>query len=145
MLTQRKNSALALNEDPNLPMANYYLADIMMKSQRIEQAVPLLEIVVAASPQFMRGYLQLGKCYATQGKLQEALKLLLRAVELEPKNKTPHYQLAQLYTRLQQPDKARYHLETFQRLNTQEREKRTKRSQESRLEKQMKISQDRRR
>jgi tetratricopeptide (TPR) repeat protein len=132
-----KEFRLALNEDPNLPMANYYLADIMMKSQRIEQAVPLLEIVVAASPQFMRGYLQLGKCYATQGKLQEALKLLLRAVELEPNNKTPHYQLAQLYARLQQPDKARYHLETFQRLNTQEREKRTKRSQESRLERQM--------
>ena len=91
-------------------MANYYLADIMMKSQRIEQAVPLLEIVVRASPEFMRGYLQLGKCYATQGKLQDALKLLSKAVELEPKEKMVHYQLAQLYARLDQPDKQRHHL-----------------------------------
>src|SRR5438046_456426 len=78
-----KEFRLALSEDPNLPMANYYLADILMRSQKIEQAVPLLQIVVAASPQFMRGYLQLGKCYAAQGKLQDALKLLLKAVELE--------------------------------------------------------------
>ena len=131
-----KELRLALSEDPNLPMANYYLADILMRSQKIEQAVPLLQIVVAANPQFMRGYLQLGKCYAAQGKLQDSLKLLLRAAELEPKDKTPHYQLAQLYTRLQQPDQARHHFEIFQQLNAQEREKRNKRSEESRLEKQ---------
>jgi len=131
-----KELRLALSEDPNLPMANYYLADILMRSQKIEQAVPLLQIVVAANPQFMRGYLQLGKCYAAQGKLQDSLKLLLRAAELEPKDKTPHYQLAQLYTRLQQPDQARHHFEIFQQLNAQEREKRNKRSAESRLEKQ---------
>src|SRR6266511_4384723 len=117
-------------------MANYYLADILMRSQRIEQAVPLLQIVVAASPQFMRGYLQIGKCYAAQGKLQDALKLLLKAVELEPKDKTPHYKLAQLYTRLQQPDQTRHHVEIFQELHEQDREKRNKRSEESRLEKQ---------
>ncbi len=136
-INAEKEFRLALSEDPNLPMANYYLADILMRSQKIEQAVPLLQIVVAASPQFMRGYLQLGKCYAAQGKLQDALKLLLKAVELEPKDKTPHYQLAQLYTRLQQPDQARHHLEIFQQLNTQEREKRNKRLEGSRLEKQI--------
>jgi len=129
-----KELRLALSEDPNLPMANYYLADIMMRSQRIEQAVPLLEIVVAASPQFMRGYLQLGKCYATQGRNEEALKLYLRAVQLEPNDKMTHYQLAQLYARLDQPDKQRYHLEIFEKLNLQEREKRNKRSREGAAE-----------
>jgi tetratricopeptide (TPR) repeat protein len=110
-------------------MANYYLADIMMRSERTDQAVSLLEIVIAANPQFMRGYLQLGKCYATQGKLPEALKLLLKAVELEPKEKMAHYQLAQLYARLQQPEKQKYHLETFQKLNTQDRDSRNKRAE----------------
>ena len=136
-INAEKELRLALSEDPNLPMANYYLADILMRTERIEQAIPLLQIVVDASPLFMRGYLQLGKCYAAQGKLQDALKLLVKAVELAPKDKTPHYQLAQLYTRLQQPEKARHHLEIFQTLNTQDREKRNKRSQESRLDKQI--------
>src|SRR6185503_19517411 len=74
-----KEFRLVLSEDPNLPMANYYLADILMKSERIEEALPLLQIVVTSSPQFMRGYLQLGKCYLSQGKLQEALKYLSKA------------------------------------------------------------------
>jgi tetratricopeptide (TPR) repeat protein len=121
-----KELRLALSEDPNLPMANYYLADILIKSQRMAEAVPQLEIVVASSPRFMMGYFQLGKCYISQGKLQEALKLLLKAIELEPKEKMVHYQLAQLYARLKQPDKQQLHLETFQRLNIQEREKRNK-------------------
>jgi tetratricopeptide (TPR) repeat protein len=124
-----KEFRLALKEDPNLPMANYYLADIMMRSERTDQAVSLLEIVIAANPQFMRGYLQLGKCYATQGKFQDALKLLLKAVELEPKEKMAHYQLAQLYARLQQPEKQKYHLETFQKLNTQDRDNRNKKAE----------------
>ena len=47
-----------------------------MKAHRIEEAIPLLEIVVAANPQFMMAYFQLGKCYAAQGKLAEALKPL---------------------------------------------------------------------
>src|SRR5206468_3328039 len=132
-----KEIRLALSEDPNHSMANYYLSDIMMKSQRMKEAAPLLEIVVAASPQFMMGYLQLSKCYAAQGKLQDALKLLLKAAELDPKEKMAHYQLAQLYARLEQPDKQRYHLEIFQDLNTQEREKRNKRLENSRLEKQI--------
>ena len=117
---------IALSEDPNLPMANYYLADILMRTQRLDQAVPLLEIVVAASPQFMRGYLQLGKCYATQGKVQEALKLFMKAVELEPKEKMVHYQLAQLYARLNLPDKQQQHLEIFQNLNAQDRQRRAR-------------------
>jgi hypothetical protein len=37
-------------------MANYYLADILIKDQKIAEAVPRLEIVVASSPQFMMGY-----------------------------------------------------------------------------------------
>ena len=39
---------LALREDPNHPMANYYLADTLLKTDRAAEAVPLLEIAVAA-------------------------------------------------------------------------------------------------
>jgi tetratricopeptide (TPR) repeat protein len=121
-----KELRLALREDPNLPMANYYLADILIKSQRMVEAIPPLEIVVSSSPQFMMGYFQLGKCYTAQGKLQEALALLTKAVELDPQEKMVHYQLAQLYARLNQPDKQQFHLEAFQKLNVEERDKRNK-------------------
>jgi len=121
-----KELLLALSEDPNLPMANYYLADILVKNQKIDEAVPRLEIVVASSPQFMMGYFQLGKCYTTQGRLEEALTLLTKAIEIDPKEKMVHYQLAQLYARLKQPDKQQLHLETFQKLNVEERDKRNK-------------------
>jgi tetratricopeptide (TPR) repeat protein len=82
--------------------------------------------VVSGSPDFMMGYFQLGKCYAAQGKLQDALELLLKAVELDPNEKMAHYQLAQIYTRLNRPDKVRYHMEIFQKLYAQERQEKAK-------------------
>ncbi len=121
-----KELRLALQEDPNHPKASYYLADILLKSERMKQAVPLLEVVVAADPTYMKGYYLLGKCYAEQGKIQEAIKLLEKAAELEPNDKNVHYQLAQSYARLKQPAKSKEHMQIFQKLYAQEREKKAK-------------------
>jgi tetratricopeptide (TPR) repeat protein len=118
-----KELRLALSEDPNHPMANYYLADIMIKSDRTVQAIPLLEIVVTAVPNFMKGFFLLGKCYASQGKLDDAVKLLEKAAVLDPDDKNVHYQLAQIYTKLKQPEKSREHMQQFQKLYAQERAK----------------------
>jgi Tfp pilus assembly protein PilF len=71
----------------------------------------------------------LGKCYVAQGKLQDALKVLLKAVELDANDKATHYQLAQLYAHLKQPDKSEYHMEIFRKLYEQERDKTFKRNQ----------------
>ena len=52
-----KELRLALREDPNHPKANYYLADILLKSSRITEAVPLLEKMrtqICARPAFSR-------------------------------------------------------------------------------------------
>jgi tetratricopeptide (TPR) repeat protein len=113
----------ALREDPNHPMANYYLADVLLKSQRTAEAVPLLETAVAGAPDLPMAYFQLGKCYVEQGRLNEALKILLRAEALDADDKSTHYQLAQLYTRLNEPDKSREEMGIFQKLYSQEREK----------------------
>ncbi|MFN8006667.1 MAG: tetratricopeptide repeat protein [Terriglobia bacterium] len=114
---------LALKEDPYHPMANFYLADILIKNQKMPDAIPRLETVVTSAPLFMLGYLELGKCYMATGRTEDALKLLLKAVELQPKEKMVHYQLAQAYTRLKQPDKQQYHLSMFETLDRQERDK----------------------
>jgi Flp pilus assembly protein TadD len=78
----------------------------------------------------MMGYFLLAKCYAQQGKLQEAVKLLEKAAELEPHDKNVHYQLSQVYQKLNQPDKAREQLQIFQKLYAEEREQKAKRLEE---------------
>jgi tetratricopeptide (TPR) repeat protein len=71
----------------------------------------------------MLAHFQLGKCYLALGDLQEALKELLKAAELEPSAKSIHYQLSQVYARLNDIEKKKYHLEIFEKLEKQEREK----------------------
>jgi len=56
-----------------------------------------------------------------------AVKLLEKASELDPNSKNVHYQLAQIYQKLNQPDKAREHLQIFQKLYAEEREKKVER------------------
>jgi tetratricopeptide (TPR) repeat protein len=126
-----KELRLALQEDPNHPRANYYLADILVKSGRLNEAVPLLELSVPAEPGFMKGYFLLGKCYAAQGKLPEALKLLQKATEMDPDDKNVHYQLAQLYTKLNEPAKSEEQMKIFQKLYADERAKKTQRLDEN--------------
>jgi predicted Zn-dependent protease len=126
-----KELRLALQEDPNHPKANYYLADILVKGGRLNEAVPLLELSVPADPGFMKGYFLLGKCYAAQGKLPEALKLLEKATEMEPDDKNVHYQLAQLYTKLNEPAKSQEQMQIFQKLYADERAKKAERLDEN--------------
>ena len=58
---------LALLEDPNQPLANYYLADILVTEKQYLQAIPHLENSVSAYPELTRAYWLLGKCYASTG------------------------------------------------------------------------------
>ena len=44
-------------------------------------------------------------------------------------DKATHYQLAQLYAHLKQPDKSEYHMEIFRKLYEQERDKSFKQNQ----------------
>ena len=120
---------LALREDPAHPLANYYLAQILMKTQNLNEAIPLLQTSVKSDPQFMLAHFELGKCYLAQGNLQDALEVLLKAAELEPSARFTHYQLSQVYSRLDNPDKKKYHLGIFQKLELQEREKSSKQAE----------------
>ena len=121
---------LALQEDPNYPKANYYLADILLKSGRMTEAVPHLELVLDGDPGFVKGYVLLGKCRMEQGRSEEAATILEKAAVLDPKDKNVHYQLAQIYQKLKQPDKAHEHLQIFQALYAQERDEKAKRDHE---------------
>ena len=58
------------------------------------------------------------------GKPQEALSVLLKAEDLNPNSKMTHYQLAQVYGRLNDDAKRKHHLEVFERLTQEEKGKR---------------------
>ena len=51
---------LALAEDPNQPLANYYLADIFVTDKEYLKAIPHLEITLSIYPELTRAYWLLG-------------------------------------------------------------------------------------
>jgi len=113
----------ALQEDPEQPLANYYLADLLTDDNRFQEAIPHLQMTVAAYPQMTRAHFLLGKCYAGIGDLQKSLKAFNKALELDPKSKDVHYQLYQLYARLGQRAESQRHLTLFEQLIKQGQEK----------------------
>jgi len=81
-----KEFRLALAEDVNHPMANYYLGELLLRAQKPREAIPLLRISIGGNPNSC-SLLSVGKCYATVGQPKEALEVLLKAVELGPNSK----------------------------------------------------------
>jgi choline-sulfatase len=61
---------------------------------RYEQAVPLLEHVLAEEPYTPVAYVQLGTAWSWMKKYQKALPVLRKAVEFTPESALAHYELA---------------------------------------------------
>ena len=57
----------ALLQDSNQPLANYYLADILVTDKEYLKAIPHLEITISVYPESTRAYWLLGKCWAGTG------------------------------------------------------------------------------
>jgi tetratricopeptide (TPR) repeat protein len=114
---------LALQEDPDQPLANYYLADILTDGKRFQEAIPHLQITIGAYPQMARAYFLLGKCYAGAGALPDSLKAFNKALEIDASSKDVHYQLYQLYARLGEKEESQKHYALFEQLTKAGQEK----------------------
>jgi tetratricopeptide (TPR) repeat protein len=114
---------LALDEDPNSPLASYYLGDILVTDKEYLKAIPYLQVTLKTYPDLTRAYWLLGKCYASSGKEESAVEVFKKALELDPKYKEVHFQLHELYGRVGNKAQSQAHLQTFERL-TQEAQKR---------------------
>jgi len=138
---------ILLAQDPNDKKSLYQLIRFLKSTtlQAIDQLANLdqnsvytlvlrLELAVPADPNFMKGYFLLGKCYAAQGRLPEALKLLEKAASMDPDDKNVHYQLAQICMKLNEPAKSHEQMQIFQKLYAQEREKKAQRLDEKQKE-----------
>jgi tetratricopeptide (TPR) repeat protein len=127
----RQELKLALAEDPSEPLANYYLADMLVTDKEYLQAIPHLDITLSAYPELTRAYWLLGKCYASTGDQERALQVFKKALEQNPGYKEVHFQLHELYARLGNKVESQEHLQIFERLTREDQNKDRERLQKS--------------
>jgi tetratricopeptide (TPR) repeat protein len=117
----REELKLALVEDPNQPLANYYLADILVTDKEYLKAIPHLEITLSIYPELTRAYWLLGKCFVGSGNQPKAIEVFKKALDLDPNYKEVHFQLHELYARLGNKADSQEHLQIFERLTREDR------------------------
>jgi tetratricopeptide (TPR) repeat protein len=89
------NDELAI--DANHAQALVYLADIAMKNNEPEKALPLLQRVVKQRSDIRIAYVDLGAILTQQKRHPEALAALKQAVKLDPSQPDAHFRLGKLY------------------------------------------------
>ena len=104
---------IALN--PRHGEAHLMLGDSLLQMGRNELAVKILKKNLDLSPDLDNAYVLLGKAYRSLGDLELALANLEKGASLD-KDGSIHYQMAMLYRRLKQTDKAREALRKSQEL-----------------------------
>jgi len=85
-----------LENDPNHLQARAYLGDSYVHLNDYAKALPELE-KAAAGPSSALVHLDLGIVYGEQGRKDEAINELQKAIALNPKDVAPHWRLAKLY------------------------------------------------
>ncbi len=88
---------LELKNNPDNAQALTYLADIKIRGNDDAAAEALLTKAIHLQTNIRLAYLDLGIVYSNQKKNQEAIKPLLRAEELDPKEPDAHYRLGRVY------------------------------------------------
>jgi arylsulfatase A-like enzyme/Tfp pilus assembly protein PilF len=82
--------------DPKQRIANanlFYEAMIQTEKERYEEAVPLLEELLAKEPRTLSAYLLLGRAYVALKEYQKAIAPLQHVVAATPDNSLAHYEL----------------------------------------------------
>jgi tetratricopeptide (TPR) repeat protein len=93
----RKYLESELAIDPNHPQALAYLADIELKNNAPEKALPLLERVVQQRNDIRIAYLDLGVILTQQKRYEDARSALQQAVKLDPAQPDGHFRLGKLH------------------------------------------------
>jgi tetratricopeptide (TPR) repeat protein len=84
-----------LELDPGHPEANGELGAVLVAEDRIEEAIPHLELAIRSKPDLWPAYSQLGHAYATQKNYARAEGMLRRGLAHDHDGST-HYQLGQV-------------------------------------------------
>jgi tetratricopeptide (TPR) repeat protein len=98
-------SELKLN--PEDGACEFQLGQIGQVQGKTAEAKSHFERAVALSPSFVQALIALGKMYSQEKNYGQAISLLSRAVQVQPKNETAHYALMTAYRDSGQMDRAK--------------------------------------
>ncbi len=112
--------AIAL--DPRNRRLTMFLADSLMRANRMKEAVAELTDFLRSGPAPPAAVVHLGQAYLALEQYDAARRVLETAIEQVPEERQVHFGLAKAYERLGQPDKAQRHRDKVQQLAAVHRE-----------------------
>ncbi len=86
---------------------NFIIGEALMKMGRHQEAVSVLEQVVADVPEHDQAWCDLGQCLMVTGQYHEAVRAFGRCLEIAPETAEAWYCSAMVHARLGQSDQAR--------------------------------------
>jgi predicted Zn-dependent protease len=101
------------------------MADILLKTQRPQDALSNAERAVQLDPEAAGGHELLGRSLLEVGKTEAAIKELEIASRLAPNYAEVHFNLARAYTKARMPAEAERERAIFARLNAAEEQEKT--------------------
>lgn len=93
----RKEFEAELKLNPSDAAAEYEIGQILLTENKPAEALPCFERAVRAGSDFAEAMLALAKLKVDARRYDEAIRLLERAVKLEPANESAHYNLMLAY------------------------------------------------
>ena len=103
----RKEFELELARNPRDAVAHYQIAQILLAQNKGAEAAVKLELALAIEPAFPEALIALGKLRVAEKRNDDAIMLLTRAAELQPKSEAVHYNLMLAYRNAGRLDDAR--------------------------------------
>lgn len=92
----------ALQKDPRLPQANFFLGQMALFSARLAEAVTFLKREIEINPGYAMAFYRLGDAYILQGKLDEAIEPLQKSIRLNDQYSGPYVLLGKTYLKRRQ-------------------------------------------
>jgi len=96
-----------LAHNPRDAVAHYQIAQILLAQDKVTEASARLERALQLDENFPEALVALGKQRLTDKRNEDAVRLLSRAAELQPKSETAHYNLMLAYRNAGRLDDAR--------------------------------------
>jgi tetratricopeptide (TPR) repeat protein len=93
----RKSFENELAIDPNHPQALAYVADIALRNNEPDKALPLLEKAIKQKSDVRIAYVDLGAILTQKKRYAEAAKALQRAIALDPSQPDAHFRLGKVH------------------------------------------------
>ena len=119
-----KAQRIARDVDPTYDWPYADLAEMLIKEDRAEEALPHAEEALRINPRSARDNYLVGKAMARRDNPQASLEYLRKAAELDPKYPEPHYLLGQIYQKQGQRADAKREFALFEQLREQSPQRR---------------------